>query len=211
MPEIAGRFVLFALIHSLLATNTVKGWVCRHRSITRIYRLTYNLLALGSFAWVLATLPDSPVLYTISGIPAVILRGFQACALLMLCRCAAQTGLGDFIGISQLMTGQENAPQFTRSGCYRVVRHPQYTLAVLFLLATPGMSANFALFTLLSVLYFAIGGYIEEDRLRNTFGVEYCRYQTEVPMFIPRWTGLRPHSQTTDQNSQQSADKSDII
>jgi protein-S-isoprenylcysteine O-methyltransferase Ste14 len=211
MPEIAGRFVLFALIHSLLATNAVKDRVCRHRSITRIYRLTYNLLALGSFAWVLAAMPNSPVLYAISGIPAVILRCIQACALLLLCRCAAQTGLGDFIGISQLMTGQENAPQFTRSGCYRVVRHPQYTLALLFLLATPGMSANFALFTLLSFLYFAIGGNVEEARLRNTFGMEYRRYQTEVPMFIPRWTDLRPHSHTTGQSSQRSADKSDII
>jgi protein-S-isoprenylcysteine O-methyltransferase Ste14 len=195
MPEIAGRFVLFALIHSLLAANAVKDRVCRHRPINRLYRLSYNLLALGSFAWVLAALPDSPVLYSISGIPAVILRGFQAGALLLLCRCAAQTGLGDFIGISQLITGQENVPQFTRSGCYRVVRHPQYTIAVLFLLATPDMSANFTLFTILSIFYFVLGGYIEESRLRKLFGDDYRRYQAEVPMFVPRWSGLRPRTQ----------------
>jgi protein-S-isoprenylcysteine O-methyltransferase Ste14 len=201
MPEIAGRFVLFALIHSLLAATVVKDRVCRHRSITRFYRLTYNLLALGSFAWVLAALPDSPVLYAISEIPAVILRSIQAGALLLLCRCAAQTGLGDFIGSNQLLTGQENAPRFTRSGCYRVVRHPQYTLAVVFLLATPGMSANFALFTLLSVFYFVLGGYIEEFRLCELFGDDYRRYQAEVPMFVPRWIDLRPRTQIHGKNN----------
>jgi hypothetical protein len=51
------RMVTSNLTPEQLAANAVKERVCRHRPIARLYRLTYNLLALGSFAWVLAALP----------------------------------------------------------------------------------------------------------------------------------------------------------
>lgn len=207
MPEIVGRFMLFALLHSLLATDAVKRRVCRQRTVTRFYRLGYNFLALGSFAWVLAALPDSPVLYAFSGYPAVILRGIQAGALILLCRCAAQIGLGGFAGVSQMLTGQENAAQFTRDGGYRLVRHPQYSLAVIFLLATPTVSVNYALFALLSVFYFVLGAYIEESRLGTTFGDDYRRYQIEVPLFVPRLVNLRPRSQASGKNNHRESER----
>ena len=72
------------------------------------------------------------------------------------------------------------------TGCYHHVRHPQYTLAVILLVATPKMSVNFAILTLLSTLYFIWGGYIEERRLLSVCGDEYRRYQMTTPMFIPR-------------------------
>ena len=206
MPEIVSRFMLFALIHSLLAADAVKERICRQRrTVTRFYRLGYNVLALGSFAWVLAALPDSTALYAISGYPAVILRCVQALAFILLCRCATQTGLGEFTGISQVLTGQEKAPQFIRGGCYRRVRHPQYSLAVIFLLAAPTVSINCAVFTFLAVIYFVLGAYIEESRLCVTFGDDYRRYRIEVPRFVPRWSSLRPRTQTPDKNSQQTA------
>ena len=206
MPEIVGRFMLFALIHSLLAADTVKERIGRQRrTVTRFYRLGYNVLALGSFAWVLAALPDSPELYAIPGYPAVVLRTVQAFAFILLCRCAAQTGLSEFAGISQMVTGQENPPQFTRSGCYRRVRHPQYTLAIIFLLAAPTVSANYAFITLLSAIYFVLGAYFEESRLLETFGNDYRCYQSEVPRFVPRWGNLRPRTQAPGKNIQQTS------
>ena len=54
------------------------------------------------------------------------------------------------------------------------------------------MTVNYAFFTLLSVLYFVMGGYIEESRLHETCGDDYRRYQIEVPMFVPRWDSLHP-------------------
>ena len=187
MPELACRFLLFALIHSLLATDRVKGLLCgNRRSITRYYRLLYNLLAMASFAWVLASLPGSPLLYSLTGSPQIILHSLQACALLLLCRCAAQTGLSDFLGIRQLLTKEKQPPFFTRKGCYGHVRHPQYTVAVIFLLVSPTMTVNHALFTLLSTAYFILGGVLEETRLCDIFGDDYRRYQQEVPMFIPK-------------------------
>ncbi len=186
MPALACRFILFALIHSLFSTDTVKSLLCGHPAALRYYRLGYNILALVSFAWVLTALPGSPALYALQGYPAVILSGTQALSLLLLCRCAAQTGLGEFTGIRQLLTGKESPPQFTRSGGYGLVRHPQYTLAMIFLFAAPTVSRNHLLFTLLSGLYFVLGAYLEERRLLTTFGDDYLRYRREVPMFIPR-------------------------
>jgi methanethiol S-methyltransferase len=186
MPQIVYRFLLFALIHSLLATEMVKRLLCRNRQQrTRYYRLLYNLLAAGSAVWLLAALPGSRELYALSGYPQLFLRLFQACALILLCRCAAQTGLSEFLGIRQLLIKEDEAPLFTREGCYALVRHPQYTLAIVFLVASPTMTVNHALFTLLSAGYFFLGGIIEETRLCGIFGGDYRRYQREVPMFLP--------------------------
>jgi protein-S-isoprenylcysteine O-methyltransferase Ste14 len=194
MPDIVGRFIIFAIVHSLLATDNVKSRVCsRWHAAVRSYRLVYNILAVGSLAWVLAALTGSPVLYTLPHPFALLFRIIQTAALVLLCRCAIQTGLADFLGIRQLRTGQERIVPFTRDGCYRLVRHPQYSLAVVFLAAAPVMSVNGALFTLLSLIYFGIGGYLEEVRLVEIFGNDYRRYQGEVPMFVPRWS--RRHRQ----------------
>ena len=192
MPEIAGRFLLFALIHSLLATAAVKTRICRWRFITRSYRLLYNVLSIVMFAWVLEAISGSKILYSMSGSFSLLLRCVQAGALVLLCRCAIQTGLADFAGINQMLTGTECTPRFTRSGCYRLVRHPQYTLAVIFLFAAPTVTVNYAILTLLSSCYFITGGFIEELRLGHLFGSDYHRYQTEVPMFVPRLHDLLP-------------------
>ncbi len=186
MPDIVYRFLLFALIHSLLAMERAKEFLCRNRPArTRCYRLAYNLLALGSFAWVLAALAGSPVLYTLSGYQGGTLRAVQGCALILLCRCAAQTGPGEFLGIRQLLTTAEQPPFLTRKGCYGHVRHPQYTLAVIMLLAAPTMNVNYLLFTSLAILYFILGALVEESRLCRLFGEEYRRYRREIPMFLP--------------------------
>ncbi len=186
MPEIVSRFLLFTLFHSLLAMETVKKLLRSNRPAgTRFYRPVYTILAAGSMVWLLAALPDTRILYALSGNPRVILLATQGCALLLLCTCAAQSGLGQFLGISQLLTGKECAPRFTRDGCYGKVRHPQYTLAVVLLLATPTMTVNHLIFTSLSAAYFILGSFLEESRLRELFGDDYRRYQQDVPMFVP--------------------------
>lgn len=188
MPEIVYRFLLFALIHSLLAVQSVRKLICRTQTMSRFYRLVYNFVALVSFAWVVAALthPGSPELYAVTGYPAVVLRGIQGGALIVLCYCAAQTGLGEFLGIRQILTGEESAPLITQKGCYRHVRHPQYALAVIVLLAAPTVTVDYALFTLLATIYFIVGSFIEEARMCQIFGDDYRRYQRDVPMFFPR-------------------------
>jgi steroid 5-alpha reductase family enzyme len=187
MPQSAWRFLCFVLLHSFLAADIVKAWTALHwPSSRRWYRLTYNILALSSFCWVMAALPGSPRLYAAPASAHPVLIGIQVAVLLLLCRCAAQTGLGDLLGIRQLRHESKTPPTVVTTGCYHHVRHPQYTLAIILLVATPEMSENFALLTLLSILYFIWGGYIEERRLLRAFGDKYRHYRMTTPMFIPR-------------------------
>jgi protein-S-isoprenylcysteine O-methyltransferase Ste14 len=188
MPQLIWRFLCFVLLHSLFAADFVKAWTAVHwPSSRRWYRLIYNILALTSFWWVMSALPGSPRLYAAPAPALPVLFGIQMVALLLLCRCAAQTGLGDLLGFRQLRHDNETPPTVVTTGCYRHVRHPQYSLAVILLVATPEMSVNFAILTLLTILYFIWGGYIEEHRLLSVCGDEYRHYRMTTPMFIPRF------------------------
>jgi len=90
--------------------------------------------------------------------------------------------------------------QFTDSGPYRLLRHPQY--AGIFLIVL-GEIIDWP--TILTIILAPIifGMYIrlaqrEESALIAKFGKEYSRYQQCVPMFIPAWRKLAssflPHS-----------------
>lgn len=113
----------------------------------------------------------------------------------MIFQCVRQTGAGDFLGISQLGSGPARLKRLITDGCYAHVRHPLYLYTILFLLLNPVMTAQWLLLTLLSVVYFIIGGLIEEHRLLETFGDEYRDYRQRVPFLIPvRVRGKRNHS-----------------
>jgi methanethiol S-methyltransferase len=191
VPELCQRFLIFALVHSLLATETAKNIFCRNKNIAatktvnRYYRLTYNLLAGASFIWVLAAPSGSRLLYALSGYPQSMCRALQACAGILFCWCTVQTDFLEFAGIRQLWEKKEQAPSLIRHGCYRRVRHPQYSLAIIILFASPTMNVNYLLFSLMALIYFIVGGLLEESRLCRVFGEEYRRYQQEVPMFVP--------------------------
>lgn len=189
LADLILRFLFFALLHSVLALRTLQSALRRlaPRSC-RFYRLTYNLVALATFGWVMAAWPLSPVLYVVPGAGSLVFHGLQGLLLVLMGRCAAQTGLGDFLGFRQVR-GDTAPPLLVTTGCYGHVRHPLYSLAVLFLLFNPVMTVKWLLLTALSTLYFVIGALVEERRLLEEFGGEYRRYRERVPMFIPHAGG----------------------
>jgi protein-S-isoprenylcysteine O-methyltransferase Ste14 len=65
------------------------------------------------------------------------------------------------------------------------VRHPLYFFGLLFLWLTPVMTINLLTTYLLFTLYFYIGSFFEERRLRAEFGPAYRQYQQRVPRLIP--------------------------
>jgi methanethiol S-methyltransferase len=179
------RFVLFASLHSLLAMQLVQRYICRPMGrFARGYRLAYNFVAVVSFGWVMTAFPHSGVLYRIPGTAGLLCHLSQLILLVLLCRCASQVGIGNFIGVRQLR-GETTTPTLITDGCYGLVRHPQYGLAVLFFLSNPVMTMRWLVLTGLATLYFIIGAYIEEKRMVDVFGHEYRAYQNRVPMFIP--------------------------
>lgn len=180
--DFIGRFTVFAICHSALATNRIKEMIPTPHTVHRDwYRLGYNTLSIFMFAWVMAGWPTAPIIYLVPGTWYLLLRGLQLGLLIVALRCLQQTGISDFIGFSH----REGTSRLITSGCYAKVRHPLYTLTVLFMLCEPAPSVKWMLLTLLTTTYCIVASRWEEQRLLENFGSDYRRYQETVPAFIP--------------------------
>lgn len=172
------RFILFAAIHSLFAVSRIKNALC---GINRqVYRLCYNVASLVLFGWVMAVYRHSDVLYFVPGVWSLILYLLQFVIVIILVSCLRQTGFGEFIGYTSATSGS-----FTSTGWYSIVRHPLYFFSMLFMALNPVMTSQWLLLTVLSLVYFVIGGLVEEKRLVTEFGEAYRDYQERVPFIIP--------------------------
>lgn len=186
-------FGLYALGHSLLASQAVKGWAGRQfgpQALQRYYRLFFNAVGLVTLLPVLALvawLPDAP-LYRLPvwALPFSLLGQLAGVAILWL--SLRQTGTGDFLGLSQL--SRAGTPEeLVTSGVYARMRHPLYTGSLLVLWLLPWMSVNLLTLVVASTLYFVIGSYFEERKLEKAFGEAYRTYKASTPAFIPRLSG----------------------
>lgn len=185
------RFAIFALMHSICATSWIKSKIPFSQ---HCYRRWYNVLSLIMFGWVMASGNHSRVVYVVPGVWSLILHLIEFGILIILVGCLRQTGLKEFIGI------ERSSPHtLTTSGWYGIVRHPLYLFSMLFLIANPVMTVRWALLTILSGIYFLVGGMIEERRLEEEFGSEYSRYREAVPFILPSLRSVR-YRTASDQN-----------
>lgn len=183
-------FVLYGLLHSWLASLTVKqkveDWF--GPQARRGYRLFYNLFAIVTllpFFAIQAMLPN-PKLYTIPSPWRWLMVTGQLVALVGAVISLWQTGMFHFLGFSQLTTDSptENTP-LTIKGFYRWVRHPIYFFSLFFIWLTPIMYLNQLIAYILFSLYFYIGSIYEERKLVAEFGDTYRDYQKRVPRLVP--------------------------
>lgn len=185
------RFFLFALVHSILALPTLKGWFTAHSNhLRRFYRLYYNMVSLVLFGWVMTAYGNSTVLYVVPGVWSLVLYGMELVFLVVLCSCVSQTGAAEFLGISRASESMKPHRLIT-TGWYGVVRHPLYLFSILFLVSNPVITVRWLLLTVVSTGYFIIGAFIEEKRLCEEFGEEYRAYQRSVPFLLPRMFSRR--------------------
>ncbi len=186
----AAYFVIFSLIHSLLADHRIKSRAEQVLpDIDRWYRLAYNLLAtfmVLPFFYILIFLPDE-MLYVVAEPWMWLMLSGQIASAVCLFVALRQTGLSYFLGLSQLL-GQAAAPELVTDGFYCHLRNPLFLFAALFLWLTPLMTANLLAFNILAMVYFYAGARHEERSLKEEFGQEYEEYRRRVPMFIPRMT-----------------------
>jgi protein-S-isoprenylcysteine O-methyltransferase Ste14 len=187
------RFIIFAIAHSLCATNRAKQTASRNSGKEpHFYRLSYNIASLALFIWVMAAYRRSPVLYFAPGIWSLMMYAAQIVVAGIIFNCLRQTGAEDFLGISQIRSSDIQPRHLVTSGCYAHMRHPLYFYSSIFLLLNPVMTGQWLLLTLFSLIYFFIGGLIEERRLLKIFGKEYRSYQLRVPFIFPALTGRKP-------------------
>ena len=187
---LATSWVVYALLHSLLASLWLKRRVEKHfHRFMPAYRLIYNLVAV-----VLLSIPLW-LLYTYQGEPLIQWSGYLAWVSHLLAILAVAGFIlslryydgGEFLGLRQLrgnVTTVEDQENFHISPLHRYVRHPWYFLALV-LLWSRDMNAAFLLSVSLVTLYFVLGSKAEERKLVHYHGDVYREYLSRVPGLFP--------------------------
>ncbi len=183
-------FVVYALVHSLLAGLGVKRWFRQTvgPESDRWYRLAYNIFSVVTLLplfLMLVLLPDR-MFYVVPSPWRWLMVAGQGVAVVGLAVTLWQTGALHFLGLAQLINPRpRESGSLTTSGFYGWVRHPLYFFSLLFIWLTPALTINLLTTFILFTLYFYIGSIYEEKRLLAEFGAAYRRYQQHVPRLIP--------------------------
>jgi protein-S-isoprenylcysteine O-methyltransferase Ste14 len=187
-------WVLYCLIHSLLAANKVKLFIAKiSHEFSRYYRLAYTIFAALTLLLILYFQYSftSPVLFNMKDlryIPFVIML-LPGLIIMMI----------SILKYFKLLSGvrtlyQVNPPiELQREGIHNYVRHPLYLGTLLFIWGL------FFIFPMLNNLiavvvitgYVFIGIRLEENRLLIEFGNAYADYISRVPMLVPDFKHLK--------------------
>ena len=187
---LAMLWLVYFVLHSLLASLTVKSWVARNfpRGMP-VYRLGFNILAtlaLLPILWLMVRHPG-PILWAWTDAGFWFANGLALAALIGLVRSARYYDTGEFLGLRQWKTAThriEDQESFRISPFHRHVRHPWYALGLV-LLWTRDMNAALLLSAILITAYLFIGAHLEEQKLIARYGAAYRRYMQRVPGLIP--------------------------
>ncbi len=199
--------VLWAIIHTLLASKPVKDLVHRvagPRYRNGLYRLAYNaqsVFSLALAAWWFARLPDRE-LYRARPPLSWLFRAGQVASLGVLFSGIRVIGVLDFAGVTPLrnfLTERDPRPEpeaqgppmgadgeMVKAGAFRFTRHPGNLGALGFFLLLPRMTVNRAVLAALVALYVVLGSAHEEYRLRAAYGAPFERYRRKTPFLLPR-------------------------
>jgi methanethiol S-methyltransferase len=181
-------FLIFAAIHSLLATDYIKNKAERLlKDKFRFYRLLYTIISFPTFApaflvWLKYT-SLTPLVYRIPDWLSPVFLLVRLLGIGLFVYAVFQTDILEFAGIKP--TRRDTESKLITGGAYGIVRHPMYTGAIAVLFTKMEMSQLELTASSLVSIYFVIGAIIEEKRLVSTFGDEYRRYRQQVSMFIP--------------------------
>ena len=179
-------WISYCFVHSLLADDRVKERLQKKMgTLSRFYRILYNLLALILLIPPLAVerILDRPVVGASLLLFSVRIIFFIFSAALFW-GGARSYDMREFLGISQAWGEEKRAP-LKREGVLSLVRHPWYLAGLLFLWSRRLTEGTLITNVLLS-LYLVVGALLEERKLLRAYGEEYERYRKEVPMLIPR-------------------------
>ena len=206
--KIAAATVVFAGIHSLLASKAAKEKASKllgERTRNGLYRPLYNGLAIvtfGALGLYGLKLPNQE-LYRVRGSLSWLMHSVQLFFLLYLMYGAREIGFLKFAGVPNiiaLITGQsfvpvepegqgptlKNSNQMKITGPFRLSRHPLNFGMMPIIWLMPRMTVNLAAFNLITTLYLILGSFHEEKRFVETYGQAYIDYQkSKISFFVP--------------------------
>lgn len=187
---------LYGLCHSWLAgSRTKRLLIQRWPALKTRYRLLYNLQA------AILALPPLALTWSYPGAPLWHWPAWIAWAAFLIALAGFLWTMRwydgmDFLGLRQLR--QHDAPGDYRealilSPLHRCVRHPWYSLGLLYLW-TRDLNPGWLAAAITITIYLAIGSRLEEQKLVEVFGDAYRRYRARVPGLVPRpWRCLGRH------------------
>jgi protein-S-isoprenylcysteine O-methyltransferase Ste14 len=95
----------------------------------------------------------------------------------------------DLFGLRQVYLHLQNRPYthppFVVRSLYRIVRHPLMAGFLIAFWATPTMTTGHLLLSVLLTGYILVGVTLEERDLARHLGMDYERYRSQTPMFVP--------------------------
>lgn len=197
---------LFALVHSLLASETAKrGAEAAFGPNVRngLYRFLYNnitFISIGLLFWSFSKLPDR-VLIRVPRPLSWLMRGGQLFGLWLILDANRRLGIGRFTGISgawEYVTGKEpereppaQGPRLddrkpsAMGGSFRLSRHPNNLGPTLIALLNPTITVRSLTFALAGTAYAYFGSRLEERRAKRAYGEAYRDYEARTPYFFP--------------------------
>jgi protein-S-isoprenylcysteine O-methyltransferase Ste14 len=188
-------FAVYAWIHSVLASHTVKESIKKNfGNLIAFYRLGYNLFAIVSLYLIYELSPKpNVIIYDLPKPYDILILIPQFAALIGIIWSFKYICIKEFLGISQIeryilkkySSDLDEDLTLTIDGPFKYSRHPIYFFSIIFLLFRPTMDLFYLTYFLLIVAYFYIGAYHEEKKLVKVFGEIYKKYQKSVPQIFP--------------------------
>ena len=212
--QVTLRTALFALSHSLLASNTVKDGaekVLGRRFRDGLYRFLYNnitFISVGLLFWSFSKLPDR-VLYRVPRPISWVMRLGQLFGLWLILDTNRRMGVARFTGMAgawEFFTGKtpkreapaqgplvEQGNERAQGGAFTYSRHPNNLGPTLLALLEPRITVRSLTFAVVGSLYSFFGSMLEERRVRSEYGADYEPYRARTPYFFPVRFGRDKH------------------
>jgi protein-S-isoprenylcysteine O-methyltransferase Ste14 len=182
-------WIVYGILHSLLADMKVKAWAARWMgSLFVHYRLFYTLFAAVTFMAILfyQIQLNSPLLY--SGFLSLKVLGSLLTLLgLSIMGFCIRKYFMSLSGLRSLVQPEKDNAELMVTDIHRYVRHPLYLGTFIFIW---GLWITFPYLSLLIAnaiitIYTLIGIGLEEKKLELLFGDSYKTYKKNVPKILP--------------------------
>lgn len=181
---------IFALQHSVMARPQFKKWWTKivPQPVERSTYVLFASLALALLFWQWRPIPDVMWEAKEPAIAASLLYlGVFGWVLVFI--STFMINHFELFGLHQVANNLAGKPmpalRFKTPMLYNVVRHPIYLGFIIFVWATPVMTAGHLLFAAVVTAYIFVGIALEEHDLIAVFGDEYRRYRQRVAMIVP--------------------------
>jgi protein-S-isoprenylcysteine O-methyltransferase Ste14 len=181
---------IFALQHSVMARPQFKTWwtTIVPKSVERSTYVLLASLVLALVFWQWRPIPGAVWEVKEPTIAASLLYlGLLGWVLVFL--STFMINHFELFGLHQVANNLAGKPmppmKFKTPMLYNVVRHPIYLGFIIFVWATPVITAGHLLFAAVVTAYIFVGIALEEHDLIAVFGDEYRRYRQRVAMIVP--------------------------